>query len=466
VGAANAGKSTLFNKIIGRRQAVVHDRPGTTRDWQVAEALWAGRRFALMDTGGLFGENDELLRDKVFDAAEKALIGAHLIVLVVDAKLGRTGLDERVSDFLRTKGYRAVVAMNKVDGDKKGNVAGDFLPLGWDRVIPVSGIHGTGVGDLLDECVEGLAPGKVKDEEEQQETFSVAMVGVPNAGKSSLMNALLGRERAIVYDKPGTTRDVLLDRYRWMERDFILADTAGVRRKAKVKDWLEVISVSRSMGAAARCDVTVLLIDLTRGLTDQDVHLGNACLEKGSGLVLFGNKVDLIQEDADSLEQENLPAVVEAWLEEEDEDVEEEDSTLQPQEQLMDPETVKSILARPFLRVGHLPVLLGSATHRWGLKRLKSAVLDVATRQHQRIRTPDLNDFFQEVDGKGALSGLSSPKILYGAQVDVSPPSFVVKVGHPDRITQHSVRYLTKKLIHRFEYHGCPVQLRFESRRK
>ena len=451
VGATNAGKSTLFNKIIGRRQAVVHDSPGTTRDWQVAEGLWAGRRFALVDTGGLFGEEDESLRDKVFDAAKGALEGAHLVILVVDARVGRTGLDERVSDFLRQRGYPTVLAVNKTDGDPKGIGAFDFASLGWDRVVSVSAIHGSGVGDLLDACVEELP---IDDwEEAEGEPFSVAIVGVPNAGKSSLMNALLGRERAIVYNKPGTTRDVLLDKYEWMDRRFVLADTAGVRRKSRVKNELEVFSVSRALGAAARCDVTVLLIDLTRGLTDQDLHLGNSCLEKGSGLVIFGNKVDLIEEEVEEEVEEGI---------EDEEEAPEEDA----KEELVDLDTMKSILSRPFNQVGDLPVIIGSATEKWGLKRLKSGILDVATRQHQRIRTSDLNDFLQEVDGRGAFSGLSSPKILYGAQVDVSPPSFVIKVGHPERIGERGVRYLTKRLIRRYELHGCPVRIRFESRRK
>ena len=454
VGATNAGKSTLFNKIIGRRQAVVHNSPGTTRDWQVAEAIWAGRQFALVDTGGLFGEEDESLRDKVFAAAEETLEGAHLVVLVVDAKVGRTGLDERISDFLRQGGYSTLLAVNKADRDPDGTATLDFASLGWDRVLPVSAIHGTGVGDLLDACVEGLSPKAW--EEEEDEPFSVAIVGVPNAGKSSLMNALLGRERSIVYNKPGTTRDVLLDKFEWMGRRFVLADTAGVRRKSRVKNELEVFSVSRALGAAARCDVTVLVMDLTRGLTDQDVHLGNSCLDKGSGLVIFGNKVDLIEEEA--AEEE----VAEEELAEE-----EEEAVGMVREELLDIETVRSIISRPFKRVGDLPVIIGSATEKWGLKRLKSGILDVATRQHQRVRTSDFNDFLQEeVEGRGAFSGLSSPKILYGVQVDVSPPSFVVKVGHPERVSQRGLRSLMKQVVHRYEFHGCPVQIRFDSRRK
>ena len=300
VGRQNVGKSALFNRIVGRRQAIVEDLPGTTRDRLYADAEWQGRVFALVDTGGLvLGSDDDLLA-RVRVQAQQAMADADVIVFVTDVLDGVTPADEEIVHILRHTQKPVIVAANKVDSPERRVQAVDFYSLGLGEVYPVSALHGVGVADLLDAVVVSLP--EVTEKEKEPAAVHVAIVGRTNVGKSSLLNALLREERAIVSDVAGTTRDAIDTLLRWHGQQVMLIDTAGIRKRGKVAPGVEKYSVLRALKAIDRASVALLMIDATEGITAQDAHIAGYILEASKSVVIVVNKWDLIRKDSTTMD--------------------------------------------------------------------------------------------------------------------------------------------------------------------
>ncbi|MFW6097802.1 MAG: ribosome biogenesis GTPase Der, partial [Chloroflexota bacterium] len=311
VGRPNVGKSTLFNRIVGRRMAVVSEIPGTTRDRLYAEAEWAGVAFNLVDTGGIellagwesepLSEDSQAFMEGIVQQARIAIQDADVIVLVVDGQAGLTTADREVAEVLRRSEKPVVVAANKLEATKMWDQAYEFYELGLGPVSPVSALHGTGVGDFLDELVAAIPP--VEPIYEDDDAVRIAILGKPNVGKSTLLNRLLGEERAIVSPLAGTTRDAIDASLRWHGNTFIMVDTAGIRRRGKIEPGVEKYSVLRAIKALDRADVALLVVDATEGITAQDTHIGGMISDEEVGVVILVNKWDAVEKDAHSMPQ-------------------------------------------------------------------------------------------------------------------------------------------------------------------
>ena len=295
VGRPNVGKSTLFNKIVGKRIAIVEDTPGVTRDRIYADGEWLNYHFTLIDTGGIEPESEDIIAKQMRRQAELAIETAHVIVFIVDGRAGLTAADEEVAEMLRRSKKPVVLVVNKLDHPKFEDEIYDFYTLGIGTPIGISAEQGLGLGDMLDEIVAYFPR---IEEEASEENPSIAIVGRPNVGKSSLVNALLGQERTIVSDIPGTTRDAIDTPFVWNEKEYTLIDTAGIRRKRSVEDeTVERYSVIRSLAAIRRCDIALIVIDAERGLSEQDVKIAGYVHEEGKASVVIVNKWDLIEKD-------------------------------------------------------------------------------------------------------------------------------------------------------------------------
>ena len=453
VGRPNVGKSTLFNRIVGRRLAVVHDEPGTTRDRLYAEAEWNGVPFTVIDTGGL-----ELLPESVASGrrpgpervltqdsapyiammraqAELAMEEADAIVFVTDAIGGLTAGDEEVAEVLRKAECPVFLAVNKVDNERLRNDAMEFYALGLDNLYPVSAFHGIGVADLLDEVVATLRERIDREElasveSEVDEGLEVAIVGRPNVGKSSLLNELLGEERVIVSSVPGTTRDAIDTKLEWEGTPITLVDTAGIRRRGKVAAGVEYYSVLRAMRAIRRADVALLVIDGYEGVRAQDTHIAGAVLEDWASVVVLINKWDLVEKDADTM------AAYTEWVRE----------------------------ALQFL--DYVPVLFISALTGQRVDQVLPRALEVWKARFQRIRTSELNRIVQDAVARHAPPSRRGRrlKIYYASQPEVDPPTFVFHVNDPSLVHFSYERYLENKIRETHPFVGTPLRLLFRPR--
>ena len=480
VGRPNVGKSTLFNRIVGHRAAIVEDRARTTRDRIYGEAEWNGRRFIAVDTGGLEIKPGDFIEEKVQEQARIAIAEADIIVLVVDSITGLTPADIEAADLLRTAKAPVLVAANKADNDKRELEAAEFYSLGWEETYPISAAHGRGVADLLDAIVWALPPesaqeierkrreaeaddwaremaegrlARVRDGDaeaieidgdeagedgqpsfgDEDQKVSIALVGRPNVGKSSLFNSLLGEERAIVSDIPGTTRDAIDTHLSWGRSDIVLIDTAGLRRHGKVASGpdAERYSTLRALKAVDRADVAILIIDAFEGLTAQDAHVAGFVVEEGRGLVLALNKWDLLEEKTDRSFDEFATA-------------------LRAEVPFLDFAPIVSISAKTGQRVGKV---LELAVDVWGERR-------------KRVSTPELNRVLRAASLRQAppAGKLGPPKIFYATQVAVAPPTFVFFARHADQVHFSYKRFLENQLRAEFGFDGTPIRLIFRER--
>ena len=301
VGRPNVGKSTLFNRLVGKRIAIIEDTPGVTRDRIYGDAEWLSHNFTVIDTGGIEPDSDDIILAQMRRQAQLAIETSDVIIFVVDGREGLTAADEEVSDMLRRSKKPIVLAVNKVDHVKYEDTAYDFYSLGIGDLVTISAGQGLGIGDLLDEVVKYFP---AIESEDDKEAISIAVVGKPNVGKSSLVNALLGQERTIVSDIPGTTRDAIDTPFRYNGKDYVLIDTAGIRRKRAVGDEnVERYSVIRSLAAIRRCDVALIVVDAEQGLSEQDVRIAGYVHEEGKASVLVINKWDVIEKDTHTVEK-------------------------------------------------------------------------------------------------------------------------------------------------------------------
>jgi GTP-binding protein len=498
VGRPNVGKSTLFNRILGQRHAIVEDRARTTRDRLYGDGEWNGRRFVMVDTGGLEVDPDDPIEAKVQEQARLAIEQSDLIVFVVDAVTGLTPSDEEAAEILRRANAPVIVAVNKADNEKRELEGAEFYALGWDETYAISASHGRGTGDLLDAIVWALPPeseqelarkareaeadawaddiasgryepyivGEDEDEEDEasaeseegdglgaddaepddaarrwdaamaaasDEPAAIAFVGRPNVGKSSLLNALLGEDRSIVSDVPGTTRDAIDTALEWGRSEVVLIDTAGIKRRGKVANGpaAERYSTLRALRAIARADVAVLVIDAVEGLTAQDAHVAGYVVEEGKGLVVAVNKWDLIEDKTDKTFDQYVE-----WIRNE--------------VPFLDFAPIVSISAKTGQRVG----------------RVLEAAIDIWGERRKRISTGELNRLLSASTERVVPPMVRGrrPKLFYATQAAVAPPTFVFFASDASSIHFSYRRYLENRLREAFGFDGTPIRLVFRDR--
>ncbi len=437
VGRPNVGKSTLFNRLIGQRKAIVAEVPGTTRDRLYGTARWGDREFLVVDTAGLIPEDEvtpgtpqpEIAR-RAREQAELALAEADVIVFVVDAAEGITAHDRELARILRRSSAPVLVAANKADNEERRLNAYEFYELGFPQVFPLSAYHGTGTGDLLDAVVEALPP---RPEGAPEEAWAqIALLGRPNVGKSTFLNAVLGEERSAVSPVPGTTRDPIDTELFWEGKRVRLVDTAGIRRRGRIQRGLERYSVLRALRALSRADVAILLIDAEEGPTDQDAHLAEMAVREGVGLVLAVNKWD------------RVPAG--------------------------DPRFFKEFqdrMAYAFRFVPYAPVHYIVALRGKNVGKVMSEALRVAEERRKRVATAALNRWLQEAVAahRPPVTRSGKPqRFFYVAQVGEPPPTFVFFVRDRERIHFSYARYLENRLREAFGFRGVPVRFVFRDR--
>lgn len=428
VGRPNVGKSTLFNRILGGRPAIVSERPGTTRDRHFGDAEWQGRHFWLVDTGGLVPESEDSMDRAIRQQVEFALAESDVVVFVVDGREGLNPVDQAIADVLRKAQRPVVLAVNKLDDLERSTAQYDFYQLGFGDPFGVSAAIGKGSGDLLDAVVERLPP---FDPAEAEGAIHVAVVGRPNAGKSSLVNRLLGEERHVVAPEAGTTRDAVdsLLRYRGKSLNFI--DTAGLRRRAKVEDDLEFYSALRTERAVERAQVCVLVVDATLGMHNQDLRIATAAWDQGCGLVVVVNKWDLVEgKDANTARrgQEALSAKA------------------------------------PFLQ--YVPFVYASALTGQRVRKILDLILEVAESREQRVPTAEVNRVLTSLLERNAPPQKPGEevKLLYASQIGVAPPIFAVVSNRPDDVPEAYQRYLVHGFRAAWPFAGSPLRLKFTAR--
>jgi len=429
VGRPNVGKSTLFNRLIGEHRAVVHEVPGTTRDRLYGTAEWRDREFTVIDTGGIgldTGEGD-LLAD-VRLQAEEAMAEADVIVWVVDASTGLTAADDEVADQLRTSRKPVILTANKAENVKRQQDAvAEFSSLGFGEPVVISALHGEGTGDLLDAIVAWFP--KAPAEEEIKPAVSIAIVGRPNVGKSSLVNALVGSPRSIVRGEAGTTRDAIDSTIVRDGQNILLIDTAGIRRRGRIQPGVEKFSVLRAVRAIERADVAVLLIDATEGVLAQDTHVAGYIDEAAKGLIVAVNKWDLV---------EKHPKAQQEYTE---------------------------VLRRDLKFADWAPVIYVSAKTGQRVERVISEALAIQAERTKRVPTPQLNDVVRRAVEAHPLSERGRTlKIYYTAQTGTSPPRFTCFCNDPRLVHFSYVRYLNNTLRAHFGFEGTPIRIEFRSR--
>lgn len=429
VGRPNVGKSTIFNRVIGERVAIVEDIAGTTRDRLYYEAEWNGRSFTIIDTGGMELQPGDDIGQRVRHQAEAAIAEADVILFVVDARTGPTTGDDEVAKILRQSSKPVIVVANKADTVREQQNAAEFYKLGLSELYSISAMHGTGTGDLLDSVVNHLPPPE-PEQAEDESTVRVAIVGRPNVGKSSLLNAIAGQERSIVSDVPGTTRDAIDTEVMYDGHRVVLVDTAGMRRRGKIDRGIEQYSVLRAVRAIERADVVVLVIDGSEGVTAQDTHLAGFAISESKGLVFVVNKWDL------------LPRTPEVYAE----------FTAQVREDFK---------FAPFA-----PLLFVSAQQRWHVDEVMKTVLHIADTRKTRIPTATFNALIAEaVDAHGpSMDRGRTLRILYATQVAINPPTFVFFVNDSSLLHFSYRRYLENRIRQAFGFEGTAIKLIFRPR--
>ncbi len=434
VGRPNVGKSTLFNRILGERVAIVSEEEGVTRDRHFAPADWAGRHFMLVDTGGVVDVADRPLEREVREQVMAAVEHADALIFVVDAESGVHPVDARVADMLRRTDRPVVLAANKVDEPIGATGHLEFYELGLGDPIPVSAANGKGSGDLLDALVEKL-PGEAgeagSDGEQLEADLRLAVIGRPNVGKSSFVNRLLGEERVVVHEEPGTTRDSIDTYLEYEGQRVCLVDTAGLRRQARIDDDVEFYSRVRTARAIDRADVCVLLMDCVRGAANQDFRIGEQAWDDGCGLVFVANKWDLVEERG--------PEVVDRF-----------------QEALRE--------RASYLR--RVPIVTASAETGLRVRKVLDLARQAQENRRQRVKTSEVNDVLHRLlrERQPPQGSTGDVRIYYGTQVASEPPLFVLFANRPEEVANHYVRYLENGFRQAWEFTGTPVHIKLRER--
>jgi GTP-binding protein len=427
VGRPNVGKSTLFNRLIESRQAIVDETSGVTRDRIYGKSIWNGVRFSVVDTGGYAINSEDQFEQAIREQVLIAIEEADVIIFVVDVSTGITDYDEAVSDVLRRKAKNVIIAVNKVDNNQLIPEASYFYAMGLNDLFPISAINGAGTGEMLDHLIKILPQ---KTEEEYPELPRFTVVGRPNAGKSSLINALIGKERNIVTSLPGTTRDSIFTRYNKFGHDFFLVDTAGIRKKAKVREDLEFYSVMRAIRAIENSDVCLLMIDATRGFEGQDQKIFSLVERNRKGIVVLVNKWDLIEKESNTAKEFEA--------------------------------TVRSLTA-PYT---DYPIIFTSATEKKRILKSLEEALKVYENKSRKVSTSKLNDHLLPI-----IENFPPPatkgkyiKIKYITQLPASVPSFAFFCNLPQYVKEPYKRFIENKLRQKWKFSGVPVNVFFRKK--
>jgi GTPase len=430
VGRPNVGKSTLFNKLAGKRISIVEDTPGVTRDRVYAEAEWLRYNFTMIDTGGIEPESEDIIVAQMRRQAQIAIETADVIVFIVDGKEGLTGADREVAQMLRKSKKPVVLVVNKVDSLKDEDNAYEFYNLGIGDPITISAAQGLGLGDMLDKVVDYFDEAMLEDEDD--EYIKIAFVGKPNVGKSSLINKLLGEERVIVSEIPGTTRDAIDSYLETEEGKFLLIDTAGLRRKSKVKEEIERYSVIRTYTAIERADVCILMLDATQGITDQDEKIIGYAHELNKAIMVIVNKWDLIEKDTKTMNQ------------------------------------FTTMIGKSLSFMSYAPSLFISAKTGQRLQKVLQIVKECYSNYNKRIKTGVLNDVISKavMMKEPPVIGTKRLKIYYCTQIGVKAPTFVFFVNDPSTLHFSYQRYLENQLRDNFDFKGTGIKLEFRERKE
>ncbi len=432
VGRPNVGKSTLFNRLTASRTAIEEKMPGVTRDRLYGLAEWRGCSLIIIDTGGITFGIDDQVSTQVRYQVNLAVEEASIILFLLDGREGLTALDQEIAEMLRKSKKHVIPVVNKLDTLSMEDDRYNFFSFGFGEPIAISASHGRGTGDLLDLVYDQVPGNREDNKQEMEDLVKVAVIGRPNVGKSSLVNTLLGKERVIVSQLPGTTREAVDTHFIYKGQSCLLIDTAGIRRKSRVKDDVEYYSVVRSLKAVQRADVALLLIDAESGITEQDQKLAGYVDQTGRGLVLVVNKWDLVrgEENARQLFLEDLK--------------------------------------RKFSFVSYAPYIFISALSGWRLEKLFPLIMQTWQEQHKRIPTALLNELLEDilsVNPPPTVKG-KRVKIFYATQPEIKPPKFIFFVNEPGLIHFSYRRYLENRLRESFNYSGTPIVVKFKKRER
>ena len=430
VGRPNVGKSTLFNRVVGKRISIVNDEPGVTRDRIFYRANWQDNNFILVDTGGLDFENQDEISVNIVKQAKIAIEMADVIVFVVDGRQGLTSSDRDVVEILRKSKKKIILAVNKIDNYDE-NLKYEYYELGLGEPILISSLHGKGVGDLLDEVV-GHFPKDLKTDEED-DSIKIAIVGKPNAGKSSLINRLVGEERVIVSGIAGTTRDSVNIPFKYNGKKYSLIDTAGMRRKSKIEDnTVERFSIIRSLDSIRNADIVLLVIDVTENISDQDMKIASFINEENKPSIIVLNKWDLIEKDTHTMHkfEENLS---------------------------------KELAFMPYFKSVYLSALTGKRT-----EKLMPAIDAVLENAHRKVSAGDLNDVLQDAYMLNTPTYKKNKKlrIFYATQSGVVPPTFVLFVNDINLMENNYLRYLENNIRKAFNFEGTPIRITMKCKKE
>lgn len=424
IGKPNVGKSTFFNYLAGTRISIVQDTPGVTRDRIYAETNWRGRNFTLIDTGGIEPDSEDIILSQMREQANLAIEMADVIIFVTDIRQGVTAADQEIALMLKKSGKKIVLVCNKADNfEKDREEIYEFYNLGIGEPFPISATNALGIGDVLDEIYEGFPP-KTENEDEDTE-IKVAVIGKPNVGKSSLINKILGENRTIVSDIAGTTRDAIDTKFENETGKYVLIDTAGIRRKSKVKESIEKFSIMRTLLAVERADVCLMMIDATQGVTDQDAKIAGEAHEAGKGVIIVVNKWDAVEKETGTLEQ------------------------------------YKKEVYEKLKYLSYAPIIFISAKTGQRVNKLFDLINHVAEQNSLRISTSVLNQVINE-----AIAIVQPPtdkgkrlKIFYGTQASTKPPTFVIFVNSKELFHFSYERYLVNQIRKEFGLEGTPVRI-------
>lgn len=430
VGRPNVGKSTLFNRLLEQRKAIVDDESGVTRDRQYGVSDWNGKTFNVIDTGGFVAGSDDIFEKEIAKQVLVAVEEADAIIFMVDAVTGLTDLDDSMASVLRRSTKPVFLTVNKVDNNERLLEASEFYSLGFENIFFIAAASGSGTGELLDAITDLIFEDSSEETAEMETLPKIAIIGQPNVGKSSLLNALIGKERTIVSEIAGTTRDTIHTHYNLFQKEFVLIDTAGIRRKAKVHEDLEFYSVIRAIKALDESDICLLVLDAGKGIAQQDLNIFSLAVKKGKGIVVLVNKWDLVEKETNTAKEYE--------------------------------KQLKERLA-PFTDV---PVLFISAKEKTRIFKAIEVALEVYTNRKQKIPTSQLNDvMLKAVETHHAPVVRGHPiKIKYVTQLPTPVPSFAFFCNFPEDIKQPYKNYLENQLRQNFSLSGVPVRLFFRKK--
>ena len=428
VGRPNVGKSTFFNRILRRREAVVHDLPGVTRDRHSGRATWGGRSFEIVDTGGLMLQTTTEIEALVRTAALRAIEEADLLLVVVDVNAGITDLDTNLADIVRRSGKPALVVGNKADDGVREAQVHEFHRLGLGEPLPVSAVHGTGTAAVLDRVLDMLPP-EASHAETSNAELRLAIIGKPNVGKSSLVNAILGEERVLVSEQPGTTRDPIDSRLRWHGHEIDLIDTAGLRKRSRLEDAVDVFASIRALHSIERADVCVLVLDATEDISVQDTRIAGYAHKAGAGIVACFNKWDTVAKDDETIGR-----------------------------------FVKDF-KREFAFIRYAPIVFISALTHQRVHRVLEEAWNVGQARSRSVPTAEINRVLAKATAERAphFHGGGNGNVKYGVQIGTRPPRFAIFVNNPDFFDRNYIRYLNNSLRAAFAFPGTALRLELRS---